>query len=382
MAIEGPLRELALTDVFQLLDLSRKTGTLTITPEARSHRPAVIRFERGAVVGAELNRAHERLGHLLLRSGKVTEAQLEAAQRAQQRAPGKALGTVLVEQGVVTEQDVLRQVRFQIQEIVFDLIQWKDGYFRFEEGTHPPNGNVAVRVSTESLLMEAARRIDEWSTLESRIPHMGVVPVLVGDSPDGPTLDLHPTEWEVLAEIDGVRTLKGIAASVGRSDFDVAKIAYGLVSTGVVDVRDEPVEPEPAAVPERERPLREAIGEARLALADGAADRARRILDELSRAHPDRPEVYVILAEAQRRLGRWGEAVISLGRAAALDPLVAPVHYHLGFAAARTGDFHRARDAWETYLRLEDGDEARRENARSARDAADTLLGALDREAA
>jgi hypothetical protein len=70
MAIEGPLRELALTDVFQLLDLSRKTGTLTITPEARSHRPAVIRFERGAVVGAELNRAHERLGHLLLRPGR------------------------------------------------------------------------------------------------------------------------------------------------------------------------------------------------------------------------------------------------------------------------------------------------------------------------
>ena len=40
MAIEGPLRELALTDVFQLLDLSRKTGTLSITPEGGGHRPA------------------------------------------------------------------------------------------------------------------------------------------------------------------------------------------------------------------------------------------------------------------------------------------------------------------------------------------------------
>ena len=28
MAIEGPLRELGIHDVFQLLDLSRKTGTL------------------------------------------------------------------------------------------------------------------------------------------------------------------------------------------------------------------------------------------------------------------------------------------------------------------------------------------------------------------
>jgi tetratricopeptide (TPR) repeat protein len=383
MAIEGPLRELALTDVFQLLDLSRKTGTLTITPEARSHRPAVIRFERGAVVGAELNRAHERLGHLLLQSGKVTKAQLDAAQVVQKRRPGTPLGTVLVEQGVVSEPDVVRHLRFQIQEIVFELIQWKDGYFRFEESAAAPNGNVPVRVSTESLLMEAARRIDEWSTLEAKVPHMAVVPVLVGDSPDGPALDLHPSEWEVLAEIDGTRTLKEIAGAVGRSDFDVAKIVYGLVSTGVVDIREEaePVEETPATA-ERERPLRDALGEARLAIADGAADRARRILDDLARGHPDRPEVYLLLAEAQRRVGRWGEAVISLGRAAALDPLTAQVHYHLGFAAARTGDFHRAREAWETYLRLEDGDEQRRANAREALDAADTLLNALDREAA
>lgn len=379
MAIEGPLRELALTDVFQLLDLSRKTGTLTILPDGGAARPAVVRFDRGAVVGAELGLAHERIGHLLLRAGKVTQAQVEAARRAQQHAPGRALGTILVEQGVVSEDDVRRQLRFQIQEIVFDLIQWKDGYFRFEEGTAERNGAVAVRVSTESLLMEAARRVDEWSTLETKVPHMAVVPVLVADSPDGPTLDLHPTEWEVLAEIDGTRTLKMIASAIGRSDFDVAKIVYGLVSTGVVDIREEAPEPSPA--PAMERPLRDALGEAELALADGAADRARRLLDDAARANPDRPEVYQLLATAQRRLGRWGEALISLGRAAALDPLAPLVHYHLGFAAARTGDLHRAREAWDTFLRLEDGGEAdRRLRAESARDGADRLLAVMAEE--
>jgi tetratricopeptide (TPR) repeat protein len=379
MAIEGPLRELALTDVFQLLDLSRKTGTLSIAPEGGRHRPALVRFDRGAVVGAELGQAHERLGHLLLRAGKVTEAQIHAARRAQQQSPGRALGTVLVEQGVVTEDDVRRQLRFQIQEIVFELIQWKDGYFRFEEGPPASNGNVGVRVSTESLLMEAARRVDEWSTLETKIPHMGVIPVLVADTPDGTTLDLHPTEWEVLAEIDGQRPLKLIASALGRADFDVAKIAYGLVATGVVDILEEAPQPAPA-VP-MERPLRDALGEAQLALADGAADRARRILDELARAHPDRAEIYTLLAQAHRRLGRWGEALIALGRAAALDPLAGAVHYQMGFAAAHTGDLHRAREAWDTYLRLDDaGDAARRTRAERARDAADALLSVMDEE--
>src|SRR5918997_3570526 len=115
MAIEGPLRELALSDVFQLLDLSRKTGTLTITHESR-HRPAVVRFDRGAVTGAELGEAHERIGHLLLRAGKVTERHIEHARRLQERTPGTPLGTILVEQGVVAPEDMKRQHRFQIEE--------------------------------------------------------------------------------------------------------------------------------------------------------------------------------------------------------------------------------------------------------------------------
>jgi hypothetical protein len=375
MAIEGPLRELALSDVFQLLDLSRKTGTLTITHESR-HRPAVVRFDRGAVIGAELGDAHERIGHLLLRAGKVTQRHIEQARHVQGRQPDKPLGTILVEQGVVSAPDVQRQLRFQIQETIFELIRWKDGYFRFEEQAALLNG-VSVRVPTESLLMEAARRIDEWSTLEHKVPHMGVVPALVSESTEGPTLDLHPSEWEVLAEIDGQRTLKEISGALGRGEFDVAKIVYGMVTTGIVEILEE--RPPETSAP-MERPLRDALGEARLALSDGHPDRARRLLDDLSRGHPDRPEVWLMLAEAQRGLGRWGEAVIALTRAASLDPLAATTHYHLGFAAARTGEFHRAQDAWSTYLRLEDGDTARRENAARARAAADALLSALDLE--
>lgn len=377
MAIEGPLRELALSDVFQLLDLSRKTGTLTVSHETR-HLPAVVRFDRGGVIGAQLGEAHDRLGHLLLRAGKVTERHVEAARRIQAQLPEKQLGAILVEEGVVSAQDVVRQLRFQIQEAVFELMQWKDGYFRFEEGQPPVPGPVSVRVPTESLLMEAARRIDEWSTLESKIPSMDVVPALVHEPGDGAVLDLHPSEWEVLAEIDGQRSLKEIAGALGRGDFEVAKIVWGLVSTGVVDILEEgPSTPAPAAW---ERPLLEAVDEAERLLADGQPDAARRLLDDLARSNPERTEVWTLLAEAQRCVGRWAEAVLTLTRAASLDPLAPALHYHLGFAAAHTGDLRRARDAWNTYLRLEDGDAARRAQAERARDAADVLLATLDAE--
>ena len=78
--------------------------------------------------------------------------------------------------------------------------------------------------------------------------------------------------------------------------------------------------------------------------------------------------------------GHIADGLVHVLPEVALDPLAATTHYHLGFAAARTGEFHRAQDAWSTYLRLEDGDAARRENAERARAAADALLSALDLE--
>jgi hypothetical protein len=378
MAIEGPIRELALSDVFQLLDLSRKTGLLTVTGDAAGRR-AAIRFERGAVVGAELAGSTGRIDRLLLMAGKVTEAQVNRAAQIQRQSPGRRFGAILVEMGAVSEADLKRQLRFQIEEVVFDLIQWKDGYFRFEESAPAADGGVAVRVPTESLLMEAARRIDEWSTLEAKIPHMAVVPALTGEGADEGMLDLHPSEWEVLAEIDGVRPLKEIASDLGRSDFDVAKIVYGLVSTGVVDIAEEPSSVAVAEAP-GDATLFEGLAAGHAALREGSPARALRVLNDLSRGYPDRPEVHALLARAHAAAGRWTEAGLALDRVISLDPLLPAAHYHLGFAAARTGNLERAEEAWGTYLRLAEADPARRSTAERARAAAAALRAVLDQE--
>jgi hypothetical protein len=91
--------------------------------------------------------------------------------------------------------------------------------------------------------MEGARRIDEWSRIADVVPNLGVVPELapVGEERDGgATLDLLPHEWQVLTMIDGERDLRAIAALLGRDEFETAKIAYGLATTGVVDIRKTP----------------------------------------------------------------------------------------------------------------------------------------------
>jgi hypothetical protein len=203
MPIEGPLRELGIHDVFQLLDLSRKTGMLRVTSQLRDDE-GVVYFDGGRVV------------HASIRSKPSAS-----------------------EAGGLSDRERERKMRQQIETTVFELMSWREGFFSFEERALADiPGGQQVKVTTESLLMEGARRIDEWSRIQDKVPSLAVIPVLAPISDDHETqLDLLPHEWEVLTMIDGQRDLREISAALRRADFEVAKIAYGLVTTGVIEIR-------------------------------------------------------------------------------------------------------------------------------------------------
>src|SRR5436309_14140000 len=222
MAIEGPLRELGIHDVFQLLDLSRKTGALRVTSELR-HNEGTVYFDNGVVVSAEIRSNPHPLDALLLRTGKITEADFDRARDMQHpQGDKRRLGVILVALGVITKGEVERQVRFQIEEVVFEVMSWNEGYFSFAEqsGSKVPT-EVTVRIPVEALLMEGARRIDEWSRIENRIPHAGVVPSLA-PAPEGGGGEpyLLPPGWVVLPLIDGQRSIRWTATGLGPSDFE------------------------------------------------------------------------------------------------------------------------------------------------------------------
>src|SRR5213593_2103403 len=332
MAIEGPLRELGIHDVFQLLDLSRKTGALRVTSEVR-HNAGTIHFEDGTIVSAEIRSNPHPLGSLLLRTGKIAEADLERARDMQQRQGDKRrLGEILVALGAITPRELERQLRFQVEEVIFEVMSWREGYFSFVEGPLldvPPAAT--VRIPTEALLMEGARRIDEWSRIESRIPHLGVIAALAPPPSDGGgELDLLPPEWEVLAAVDGQRDVRAIARELGRSEFDVAKTLFGLESAGVVVLADP--------------------GTLRRERTSGAADLA------------------ALVAQA--------EAVDELRRGLTLDPLLAAGHRYLGYALAAIGRFAEAVEQWSRWERLAARSEtevAQQGEVRRAKTAAQTL---------
>ena len=377
MAIEGPLRELGIHDVFQLLDLSRKTGALTVTSVLRDNQGTVY-FDHGAVVFAAIRSNPHPLGELLLRGGKIAEADLARARDAQRGLQSRRkLGELLVESGALTSKELERQVRFQVEEVVFELMSWREGFFSFEEQevTDAP-AEATIRISTESLLMEAARRIDEWSRIEGKVAHLGVIPVLAPVADDHPGfLDLRPREWEVLAEIDGTRDLRAIATLLAQSEFDVARVAYGLLSTGIVELRNG-VHPGTTvadtgatpATPTTVAPLEAAAS----ALHSGEPQVALAICERIVSESPELAAGHLLYARVLNRLGRLDEAARAVARGLAADPLNSDLHAESGYCAAWCGDYLDALASWERSLRLNPGSpDAQR--IRAARDAASRL---------
>jgi len=381
VAIEGPLKELGLHDIFQLLDLSRKTGVMRITSHLRNNE-GLVAFDGGAIVHAEIRSNPHRIGDMLVSAGRITAADLERARALQEKEPGRRLlGQILVGLGALTERELMRTVEAHIAEVVLELLSWQEGFFSFTEGA--PTGvrmTAGVRIRTESLLMEGARRIDEWSRIEAHIPHLGVVPMLapLGESEAPVQLDLLPGEWEVLSYVDGVRDVRQIATGLGRSEFEVARVLFGLVTTGVCVLHDA------GAV----RAARASVGDdasalvttAELRLESGDLVAAREAALAAAALRPGEPRVHLVLARADLKEGRLSDAVDEARRAVRVAPEHFEAHRLFGLALAAAGRFREADEQWAQCERLADVDTApaARGEVNAARQAAATLEAMLE----
>ncbi|MGE5127254.1 MAG: DUF4388 domain-containing protein, partial [Betaproteobacteria bacterium] len=133
------------------------------------------------------------------------------------------------------------------EEAVYALAIWRSGEFRFEPGNAPPRQT--IQKSNTGLLMEAARRLDEWRVLSKKIPSVELVPEFVILENREGQINLNTMEWLLLSKIDGQRTVKQIASAAGMSVFDAAKLLYGLVATSLIRLKDAGPAVAPAAAP-------------------------------------------------------------------------------------------------------------------------------------
>jgi hypothetical protein len=163
MLLEGSIRRFGLVGVLQFLALSRATGVL----EVRDFEEyGFVYIVDGKVEGISLPLTNEKLGTKLVKAGCLTEAELalalaEDASLTAGEKRFKPLGQRLIEKGLADEHKVREVMNQQVQDQVFELAQWKDGIFLYDEPDEMPHFQVKIRGNIQRLLLDAYRRIDE-----------------------------------------------------------------------------------------------------------------------------------------------------------------------------------------------------------------------------
>jgi len=150
LAVFGPI------SILQLINLAQSTGELTFESGANTAR---VYFDNGSVTFAEIANRRVKLGEYLVNEGLITRERLELALAA--RDGRKRLGTLLVETGAVDAVSLRRAIEEQIKEVMYELVRWKGGRFRFTSGRRPKAQDIFIDIPLDHLILEGLKRLDE-----------------------------------------------------------------------------------------------------------------------------------------------------------------------------------------------------------------------------
>lgn len=184
MALEGDLSEFPLTDIIQLVDLSKKTGAVH------------LKGQRGA----------QRMeGWLYFRDGKIIGA----------------------------EMDGLPPL-----EAAYTFFTFSAGPFTFRDDI--VLGHPTITVSNEVIIMEGIMRQDAWASIQEHIPSLSMIPRLVPNPASGTTeINLEAEEWRVLTMVNGQNTVGQIAQRSGLGEFRTCEIMAQLIANGLIEKRED-----------------------------------------------------------------------------------------------------------------------------------------------
>jgi len=242
MALKGNLRDFSTTQLLNLINLARKTGTLMIDTRGTQAR---LCFREGKLIYATLNGQDDHLAMVLHRAGKITEDQARTIQSQAGAKTDKELGLLLINAGYVSQADILRSVHTHVLGNVYPLFTWTEGDFRFESNLLPFEDRITVAINLENVIMEGSRRLKEWERLQDELPNLDMA-LKFADRPGANmrNISMSVEEWRVVSFINPRNTMRQIAQYNNMSDFQVRKIVYGLLQAGLVEL----VQPEGVVV--------------------------------------------------------------------------------------------------------------------------------------
>jgi hypothetical protein len=228
--LQGNLASFKLPDVLTFLASAHRSGTLTVTSTVRE---SYVFFDAGSLVFASSTDPQFRLGNVLLRKRKITRAEADAVDDLMTREGGR-FGEIALQRGILSEAQLQDYLKVQVSEILYDAFVWTEGVFAFAEELALPSYAVTIAVDLPNLIMEGARRIEEWEDCVRLLPDKDAVYRVVA-RPAEEKITLTADEWRILFLINGQRTLEELCQIAEDDAFVVYRVVYGLLANKLVE---------------------------------------------------------------------------------------------------------------------------------------------------
>lgn len=361
MGFKGSVESFSLADIFQNLAMNQQTGTLRVFVRDTEMERNIF-FDAGQV--KYLSHGKQKpllLGEILVGRGVVKEDQVaEALQR--QTENKEPLGANLVQLGYMEQGQVDELVTHQIEEEIYDIFGWEAAQFEFIEG--PPPKDLFIDQLTgkgsnlpiSHLIMEAARRVDEWERLRQQVPSFREIYVAeptVLEAVQGGKMEIDVIEQRVLMMIDGSRDVDDLIRDTYLFRFEVLQaLAAFLQSSMIRPASAEELQAAAAHLEQQgERPRRCKVLERLLAVKGDDPEMRLALAEALSaEAQNEKAAIHFsVLAEAEVQTGNEEKAVALYKRILQILPQHLHSRERLGAIYAKRG---QGREAVYQYQEL------------------------------
>lgn len=272
MPLKGELRDFSTTQLLNLFNLGKKTGTLTIFHAKRTgemeevngkkrerieigSQRALVSFKTGKLIFASMDGQEGNLVSVLNKAGKLTDDQARIIKERAKNTADKALAMLLINANYVSQNDVVNSVQQHILDVVYNLLTWNMEPFRFDDDVLPDKDRIQIPIDLENVIIEGSRRIREIDELNQHLPNLDMA-LRFPENPKEKFKGIHLSveEWRVVSFVNPKNSIRQIAKANNMSEVEIRRVVYGLEQAGLVELVKPPGMVEAAAAQQRRRP--------------------------------------------------------------------------------------------------------------------------------
>jgi hypothetical protein len=219
----GELGQNALPEMLYTVFLHRVPGVIECSQGDVLKR---VFLRDGAVIHASSTDRQDSLGIFLHRTGRIDAGEYTLTDGLRASSPDKRLGELLIENGILSPQQLYEAIQEQIRSVVWSLFAWESGEVAFSIGDFEEADMVRIHLPMRQVILQGVKRAPDAKALVARLGRKETQFEPIWKTEDLIEVAMEEPELTLLRLVDGKRTLYDVCTRGPFSPAENARIIY------------------------------------------------------------------------------------------------------------------------------------------------------------